>query len=246
MRVSCRGSFCRVIQPLQQLFIQRIRQLLALGRRMAAPVSAGLALPFVDLPPELQSRVASATDVVTAGRFGQASGACRLLLQQHLNDLLEARRLERQVAVHGKLAAMRSGADALGAYFLDDGNAAVRVLARDLDNSSACVALAAARIPSAVAEPTCSGTCFPSSIGLPTVSSLARPLMQLRGPSSWRKFGPKRACEARVRRLPAAYTADLLYSRLYNKSSTKRPSTAYTHCPTLLQSYTALYSSIQL
>ena len=94
-----------------------------------------------ELPPELLAHVAGTIVVAAAaGRWAQASRASRLLLLPRLDELLEARRLVRQQAMLDKLSrhvsrprARRGAAAALSVYHIGDGDAAIRVLARNLD-----------------------------------------------------------------------------------------------------------------
>ena len=89
-----------------------------------------------ELPLELQAHIAgSLDDAAAAGRWAhQASRASRLLLRRRLDKLLEARRSARQQAVLDKLQRMRRGsAAALSVYDMGNGNAAIRVLPRNLD-----------------------------------------------------------------------------------------------------------------
>ena len=88
-----------------------------------------------ELPPELQAHIACCLDdAAAAGRWAQASGASRLLLLRRLNELLEVRRSARQQAMLDKLSRPRRGAAAaLSVYHMGDGDAAIRVLARNFD-----------------------------------------------------------------------------------------------------------------
>ena len=52
---------------------------------------------MLELSPELQALImAQLVDATTAGRLGQASRTCRLLVQQRLKELCEAQRLAMQ------------------------------------------------------------------------------------------------------------------------------------------------------
>ena len=85
------------------------------------------------LPPELQAHVAAMVqDAASAGRFSRASHGCRLLLQERLAQLLEARRLRWQLAVEHSLRAMRRGSTAaLNLYLMSNGMVAIHVDAHD-------------------------------------------------------------------------------------------------------------------
>ena len=88
-----------------------------------------------ELPPELLAHIAgSLDDAAAAGRWAQACRASRLLLVLRLDQLLEARRSAGQQAMLDKLSRPRRGAAAaLSVYDMGNGDAAIRVLARNLD-----------------------------------------------------------------------------------------------------------------
>ena len=88
-----------------------------------------------ELPPELLAHIAgSLDDDAAAGRWVQACRASRLLLVLRLDQLLEARRSAGQKAMLDKLSRPRCGAAAaLSVYDMGNGDAAIRVLARNLD-----------------------------------------------------------------------------------------------------------------